>query len=255
MALGDSFTEGLEDHAPHHEKLYRGWADFLALALDQRRAEQGLPSLRYANLAVRGRLLRPILGEQLPVAVAKAPDLVSLVGGGNDILRPVVDVDELARNLDAAVARLRAAGAAVLLATSVDPQDSPIIRRTRGRVAAYNAYLWSIARRRGAYVIDQWGMRSLRDWRMWAPDRIHLTTEGHARVAQAGLAALGLTPDSDAWDEPEPTPAPTFTAQDHVSWISDHAFPWATRRLRRASSGDERHAKYPEFIEVRTELQ
>ena len=50
-------------------------------------------------------------------------------------------------------------------------------------------------------------MRSLRDWRMWADDRIHLTTDGHARVAQGALVGLGLAPDDAAWDDPL-TPLP-----------------------------------------------
>ena len=123
---------------------------------------------------------------------------MSLVGGGNDLLRPTADVDRMARNLEAAVVRLREAGVDVLLGTGVDAADSPLIKATRSRVAIYNALIWSMARRHGAYVVDLWGMRSLRDWRMWAEDRIHLTTDGHARVAQAALVGLGLSPTTPA---------------------------------------------------------
>ncbi len=49
------------------------------------------------------------------------PDLVSLVGGGNDILRPSVDLDALAERFDAAVAKIRASGADVLLCTPIMP--------------------------------------------------------------------------------------------------------------------------------------
>ena len=123
----------------------------------------------------------------MPAALALEPDLVSLVGGGNDLLRPGADVDRMARNLEAGVVRLREAGVDVLLGTGVDAADSPLVRATRSRVGIYNALIWSMARRHGAYVVDLWGMRSLRDWRMWAEDRIHLTTDGHARVG-AGRA-------------------------------------------------------------------
>ncbi len=113
----------------------------------------------------------------------------------------------MAADLEDAVVRLRAAGADVLLGTGVDAKDSPMVRRTRGRVAVLNSHIWSIARRHDAYVLDLWGMRSVRDWRMWAEDRIHLTTEGHARVAQAALVALGLAPDDDRLGRPAHTPA------------------------------------------------
>jgi hypothetical protein len=207
----------------------------------------------YANLAIRGRLLRSILAEQLPEALAMQPDLVSLVGGGNDILRPQADVDALAGSLEDAVVRVRATGADVLLATGVDSSESPIVRRTRGRVGIYNAHVWSIARRHGGHVVDLWGMRSLRDWRMWAPDRIHLTEDGHARVAQAALVALGIAPDDDAWDDPltplPPTPR-LQKAREDAQWLREHVYPWATRRLRGRSSGDTRVAKRPHLEPV-----
>ena len=250
VAIGDSFTEGLWDSPDGPDAPQRGWADQLAAHLSTRRAAAGAEHLQYANLAVRGRLLRPILTEQVPAAVALRPDLVSLVGGGNDNLRPRTDVDRLARDLERAVEHLRASGADVLLGTGVDAADSPIVRHTRGRVAIYNAHIWSIARRHGAYVVDLWGMRSLRDWRMWSDDRIHLTTDGHARVAQAALVALGLEPDLTDWDDPL-TPLPPVPrldqARENARWLREHVYPWATRRLRGRSSGDLRVPKRPEL--------
>ena len=254
VALGDSFTEGLWDPAPQDPSSQRGWADMLATHLSARRVADGGDPLEYANLAVRGRLLRPILVDQVPVAVALGADLVSLIGGGNDLLRPAADPDRLAADLEAAVVRLRATGADVLLGTGVDARDSPIVRRTRGRVAVYNSHIWSMARRHGAHVLDLWGMRSLRDWRMWAEDRIHLTTDGHARVAQAALVALGLPPDDASWDDPlaPRPPVPRLEqARADAAWLREHAYPWATRRLRGRSSGDLRAAKRPEPRPVR----
>jgi lysophospholipase L1-like esterase len=257
VATGDSFTEGLWD-VPSGEPParsagldprtpVRGWADLLAGHLAAR-AEGGEP-LRYANLAIRGRLLEPIVRDQVPAALAMGPDLVSVVGGGNDLLRLTGDPDALAALLEDAVVRVRATGADVLLATGMDTRDSPLVRRTRGRTGVLNSHVWTIARRHGAYVLDVWGMRSLRDWRMWAPDRIHLTTDGHRRVAQAALVALGLEPDDAAWDDPL-APLPPMTPTDRLRsdavWLRDHAYPWAARRLRGQSSGDDRRAKRPD---------
>lgn len=253
VAVGDSFTEGLWDAPEGTDGPMRGWADVLAGHLSDRRRAEGLTPLRYANLAVRGKLLRPIVTEQVPAALRMQPDLVSLVGGGNDILRPAADVDRLARNLEAAVAKIRATGADVLLATGMDVADAGLMQATRPRVAIYNAHIWSIARRHGAHVVDLWGMRHLRDLRMWAPDRIHLTTESHARVAQGALVGLGLTPDDPQWDEPlAPAPAISRSAQLRLDahWVREHVYPWATHRLHGTSSGDGRTAKIPELIEL-----
>jgi lysophospholipase L1-like esterase len=253
VAVGDSFTEGLWDSPEGEDGPVRGWADVLAGLLSERRRAAGAEPLRYANLAVRGRLLRPIIAEQLPQALAMRPDLVSLVGGGNDILRPASDPDRLARTLEQAVARVRATGADVLLATGFDSSGSAIVSATRPRVGVYNAHIWSIARRHGAYVLDLWGMRHLRDIRMWSPDRIHLTSEAHARVAQGALVALGLEPDDAGWDEPL-TPRPRLPRAEQARldarWLRLYAYPWATRRLRGQSSGDTRMAKLPSLTEV-----
>lgn len=253
VAIGDSFTEGLWDSPDGPDAPTRGWADVLAARLSERRVAAGQPPLDYANTAIRGRLLKSIVVDQVPAAIELKPDLVSMIGGGNDILRPAADVDRLARNLEHAVVRLREAGIDVLLGTGMDALGSPLVRATRSRVGIYNAHIWSMARRHGAYVVDLWGMRSLLDWRMWAEDRIHLTTEGHARVAQAALVGLGLTPDDEAWDDPltplPPTPR-TQKMREDAAWVREHVYPWATRRLRGRSSGDLRVPKRPDLTPV-----
>ncbi len=248
VACGDSFSEGLWDAPAGADGPLRGWADQLASHLSRRRTSAGLRPVEYANLAIRGRLMHPILAEQVPAALELEPDLVSIVGGGNDILRPTVDVDRIAAELERVVAGVRARGVDVLLSTGFDARESPIVRQTRTRAGLFNAHVWSIARRQGAYVLDIWGMRSLLDWRMWSEDRIHLTTEGHTRVAQGALVALGLPPDRADWDDPLAPlpPVPRLQqARQNARWLREYAYPWATRRLRRSSSGDTRVPKRP----------
>ncbi|MBD5786661.1 SGNH/GDSL hydrolase family protein [Cellulosimicrobium terreum] len=248
VAIGDSFSEGLWDPYPGEDDHQRGWADLLSQHLSERRVAAGDEPLQYANLAIRGRKLRSILTEQVPAALEIRPDLVSLVGGGNDILRPRADVDLLTRHLEHAVARLRAAGIDVLLATGFDASRSPLVGMTRQRVGLFNTQIWSIARRQGAYVLDMWGMRALQDWRMWSEDRIHLTPDGHRRAAQAALVALGQAPDDAAWDDPLAPlpPAPAIDrARQNAQWVRAHVVPWAQRRLRGTSSGDGRLPKAP----------
>jgi lysophospholipase L1-like esterase len=249
LAIGDSFTEGLVDADPTRPGGYRGWADRLAEILDADARAAGGPGLRYANLAVRGRLLGDILAEQLPVALASGADLFSVAGGGNDLLRPGADVDALAGALDEAVGALRATGADVLLTAGFDPGSLPVVRLTRGRVAAYNLLLWSIARRHGAVVLDLWTLRALYDRRLWAPDRIHLSSEGHRRVAQHAAASLrGTSGDPAAeWAQPlppEPRSRRAALAED-ARWTRTHLLPWVHRRLTHRSSGDHVVAKRP----------
>jgi lysophospholipase L1-like esterase len=250
VALGDSFTEGLSDPDPGRTNAYVGWADRLAahLARMARDDNRDNSDFGYANLAVRGRLLADIAGQQVDDALALEPDLVSIVGGGNDILRPKADIDRLAALLENAVGRLRAAGADVLLATPVDPRDAPLMKATRGRAAIFAAHIWSIARRHDAYVIDQWGMAALRDWRLWSPDRIHMTSEGHRRVALNAFTVLGFTPDDAGWAHPLPAAPPMSradAARANAQWAREYVGPWVQRRLRGQSSGDAISAKRP----------
>src|ERR1700712_4643380 len=68
VALGDSFTEGLNDLRP--DGSVAGWADRVAEAL-----AIGTPGFRYANLAIRGLGLGHVVDSQVPAALAMGPDL------------------------------------------------------------------------------------------------------------------------------------------------------------------------------------
>jgi lysophospholipase L1-like esterase len=252
VAIGDSFTEGLNDPAPGGG--FRGWADRLAGLLA---AE--FPALRYANLAVRGKLLRQIVAEQVPVALALLADraprstgLVSIAGGGNDILRPGADPDTLAELFDAAIARLRESGCEVLMFTGFDPVAFPVMRLLRGRIAAYNMHLRAIADDRGCYLVDLWSMRALRDPRAWSQDRLHLAPGSHQRVALRAAEVLGV-PAADDWRAPLADAArPDWRAarREDARWAREYFVPWIGRRLHGTSSGDGRTAKRPALESV-----
>ena len=243
VAIGDSFTEGMSDADPRTEGRYIGWADRLAVELSTRVPEG---DFRYANLAVRGRKLDDVVGPQLEAALALQPDLISLVGGGNDILRPRVDLDEIADRLERAVVAIRATGADVLLATPADPADAGLLSSLRSRHGVHAANVFSIAQRHGAHVLNLWGLQALRDWRLWSTDRIHLSTEGHRRVAQEALSALQQPVSDPHWRAPldpaDPTPRLAQMAET-ARWARAHAVPWVHRRLTGRSSGDSVSAK------------
>ncbi|MBD2757997.1 SGNH/GDSL hydrolase family protein [Yimella sp. cx-573] len=258
VAIGDSYTEGMVDEHPEQPDVFVGWADRLAAQLAATNAADNKP-FGYANLAVRGRLLADVAGPQLQQALELQPDLVSLVGGGNDILRPKADLDAIADSLEEAVATVRATGADVLLSTFADPVGAAVLRRLRGRVAAHNANVWGIAQRQGAMVLDIWSLRSLRDARMWGTDRIHLSTQGHQRVAAQAYWTLGDRETTEReWAQPLP-PAPALRRREaiagHASWAKEYAGPWVQRRLKGRSSGDEISPKRPAVAPVDLEVE
>ncbi|MCI2422791.1 SGNH/GDSL hydrolase family protein [Saccharopolyspora sp. K220] len=242
VAMGDSFTEGLADADPNGG--FRGWADRLAEHLTAVN-----PELRYANLAVRGKLIRQVVSDQVPQAVALRPALVALSAGGNDIIRPGSNPDEVAELFDGAVRELRATGADVLIGTGFDTRDTPVLRRVRGKVGTYNSHLRAIADKHGCYVLDLWSMGVLRDARAWSGDRLHLSSAGHRRVALRACEALGVPVTGD-WREPWPAaPGVSWRAQraQDIRWASTYLVPWVGRRLLGVSSGDGRGPKRPQL--------
>ena len=250
VAIGDSFTEGLLDPDPGGG--YRGWADRVAAALSAQR-----PGFRYANLAIRGKRVGQVVAEQVPRAVELAPDLVSLAAGGNDILSGA-DVDVLASEFEPAVAKLQAAGCRVLIFTGFDPRMFPVIRLLRGRIATYNMHLRGIADDYGCDLVDLWSLRALKDASAWSPDRLHLTTEGHRRVALRACEILGV-PVTEDWRLPLPAeraPGPPTRARwlaarrQDARWAQEYAAPWLRRRLGGTSSGDGVPPKRPDLLPV-----
>nr|WP_239128839.1 SGNH/GDSL hydrolase family protein [Sinosporangium siamense] len=240
--MGDSFTEGLSDLAP--DGTFRGWADLVAEHLAAL-----TPGFRYANLAIRGKVLDQVLEEQVPSAVAMGPALISLCAGNNDLLRPNGDPDALAKRLAKGIRELRATGAEVLLFTGVDPRDSPVIRHARGRFATYYLHIRSLADLYGCRLVDLWSMQGLRDWRAWNPDRLHLNETGHRLVAAKVLTALDV-PDAGEWHKTWPLPtAPTASRTENARWAREHLLPWLGRRLRGTSSGDGLPPKRPNLTE------
>jgi lysophospholipase L1-like esterase len=244
VAIGDSFTEGLDDWRP--DGTPRGWADRVA-----ERLAADAPGFRYANLAVRGKVLDQIVDDQIPVAERLRPDLVALCAGGNDIIRFSCDTDDLARRFDAALARITATGARVLVFTGFDAgRMHPLIRRLRGRIACYNELMRASAERHGSTVVDLWGMTPLADPRSWGSDRLHLTTEGHRRVALRVLECLGV-PVADDWREPLPEVAPTPWRDrqlEDLRWMREWVLPFVRNRLQGRSTGDGFLPKRPELL-------
>jgi lysophospholipase L1-like esterase len=243
VAIGDSMTEGLADPGLGPDR-WLGWADRLAVKLAEQAAASN-QDFAYANLAVRGRLMADIAGRQVDDALALKPDLVSLWGGGNDCLRPNVRPDQVAARLEDGVRRLRAAGTDVLLLTAYDASDSAALRWTAPRSRVFTEELWRIARDCGCYVADVWDFPALHDLRMWAEDLIHLTPEGHTRLAERTAAALGLA-TAPSYEVPLPAAAPRSLlrrCRDNLHWVKIFLLPWVRRRIAGRSSGDGRVGK------------
>ncbi|MFD8609365.1 SGNH/GDSL hydrolase family protein [Streptomyces sp. NPDC059631] len=243
VAVGDSFTEGMSDLLP--DGSYRGWADLLAARMAAR-----APGFRYANLAVRGKLIRQIVDEQVEAAAAMRADVVTLVGGLNDTLRPKCDMGRVRGLLTEAVERLAPSCERLVLMRSPG-RRGPVLERFRPRMEELYTCVDELAARHGAVVVDLYGAASLADPRLWGVDRLHLTGEGHRRVAEAVWQALGHEPEDPEWHTPPPATAPPGWLDRRIAdarFTREHLLPWIGRRLTGRSSGDGRPAKRPELL-------
>ncbi|MFP3465467.1 SGNH/GDSL hydrolase family protein [Leifsonia sp. SIMBA_070] len=245
VAIGDSFTEGVGDELA--DGRVRGWADFVALGM----AAASEEPFRYANLAIRGRKLGPIVDEQVEPAIALRPDLVSLNGGGNDIMRPRVSIEGVARTLMDAADRVVASGSHMLLLSGANPSAHlPLGGLIRRRGEELAEAVRAMLPREGITFVDNWADQNLEDIRYWSADRLHLGPLGHARVASNVLTAFGI-PVPTEWGVEEVAAAPPGERTRRTAeYYRRYVLPWIGRRLTGRSSGDGRAAKIAELTVV-----
>lgn len=251
IVLGDSFSEGMTDIEINGK--YKGWADRVADEMSKH--AQGF---RYANLAVRGKLIHQVVADQVPAALMMIePDtLVSFHAGANDVIRPKysaeITLPEYARAVRELSAELKKHRAKLMLFTV---QESAAANTRTGviwneRFKEFNKQVRELALETDAILNEANDGRYPNDIRFLAFDRLHLNPEGHNRVAQGVLENMGLPFDA-GYKIPLPPAKKTNPIKKkfvNLIWIITFVLPWLYRRLRGISSGDGRIAKYPSLI-------
>ncbi|WGD38639.1 SGNH/GDSL hydrolase family protein [Lysinibacter sp. HNR] len=244
VALGDSFTEGVGDELSNG--YVRGWADLVAEGFAQASSE----AVYYANLAIRGKLLRVIIDEQLDRALALSPTLVTFNGGGNDMLRPRTHAAELIALFQTVIERVSESGAQLVLLSGGNPtRGLPLGGSIERKGDLLNNEVRRIAAKNAIPFVDNWTDHELSAAQYWSPDRLHLNSVGHHRVASRVLQALHYPAPSDWQVRAErPNPRPGF--RENAVYYRDHVVPWVQRRLTGKSSGDGRQAKIAEWKRI-----
>jgi len=176
VALGDSFTAGLDPDQPR-------WPDQLASSLG--------PETRYENLAVVGATSAEVEREQLDQALGLDPDLITLVCGANDVLastRP--DAGEYAQRLSRMFQRLRREAPRAEIMTATYPDISRFLElrpRSRARVEKgmklFNAAARGVARRHGVPLLEGFDHPAASKRATFADDGFHPSPEGHRHAA------------------------------------------------------------------------
>ena len=248
IALGDSMTEGMTDEVIDGK--FRGWADRVADGI-----AKSNPSFTYMNLAIRGKLLKQVVDDQIPVAlkyIDGKQTLVSFHAGANDVLRPNYNPVVSFAEYEKGVKQLTDAGATVILFTVIDKVEG------KGKTAAlwhqrfsnFNENVRMVAAKYPSILFEGKKAEFLNDRRFLAFDRLHMNSEGHRRLANAVLEGLDYE-----FDENWRVPLPRAKKKNKViifvinlAWIAIFLLPWIWRRIRGKSSGDGKSAKYNEPI-------
>lgn len=244
--MGDSFTEGVGDRDERLPNGVRGWADRVAEKL-----AKAQPGWRYANLAIRSKRLRHVIGEQLEPAVSMRPTLVTLYAGGNDILDLKTDMAALMAEYENLVAQLAETGATLVLFTGFDVKVSALLEPLKKRNNFYNEQVRAIAARYGAVLVDYWCLDAFHDRRMWDSDRLHMSRVGHKYLAGQVLDQLGVPHKirPQDWEPPEKLSLREWE-QRQRRWIHDWVLPLFGRKLRGVTLGDQLTARWPEPVKV-----
>ncbi|MEY2798537.1 MAG: hypothetical protein RIS22_803 [Actinomycetota bacterium] len=250
IALGDSFTEGMQDEKVNNQ--YRGWADRVAEAL----ASQ-TPGFTYLNLAVRGKLVGQVIDDQIPAALRwiEGPStLVSFHAGANDLLRPSYDPNVVLPRYREAIKVLAATGCQLMVFTAIErvAKSGKMQALWEERFSAFNKNVREMAAQYNAIVLEATNDPDIGSRRFLDKDRLHLNPAGHYRVAQGVLQKIGGPHDPHWREDLPPLPQRSFFAKvyDDVRWVLTFLIPWMSRRIRGVSSGDGRSPKHVEPIKL-----
>lgn len=227
--LGDSTPVGLGDPLPGGR--WRGFGPLLRDALGAR---------TFVNPARTGARMADVRRDQLPAALAAAPQVAVLVAGMNDTLRSDFDAAALHAEFAATVAALHGAGSHVLLVRYHDHGrvfrlPAPLRRALRRRIDALNEAVDAVAAtapaRTGVLALDL--LPGCYERPAWAVDRLHPSEAGH-RLLASGFATL-LAGAGFAVPRPVPLECaggrPVTTA-DRAAWLVVKGAPWLARRGR-----------------------
>jgi lysophospholipase L1-like esterase len=243
VAIGDSTTEGLEDRTKQGG--HRGWADRLAEHIADAQDEP----LEYANLAIRGLRLSEIRSGQFDIALGFEPDLMTIVGGVNDVLSRGCDFDALQADFAMMFEEGRARDITVLTFTMPDPTAvNPLGRRLQGPMFRLNDIIRAEAERHGALVLDFQRYPIAADPRMWFEDRLHANSPGHERIAAALAWRLSVAGADESWADPLPDAVvqrPRERLAADLDWAVRYLTPWVSKGIRRIPLSRDITAKRP----------
>lgn len=242
VAIGDSFTEGVGDERP--DGTVRGWADLVAAGWAASRGS----AISYANLAIRGKLVWPIVDEELSRALALHPTHLSFNGGGNDMLRPRTPIRQITAAFEQVQRRCVDAGVRLIVLSGANPSAHlPLGGLIQRRGDLLSASVTAQLGDADVLTAFNWPDAELSRTEYWSPDRLHMNARGHHRVAARVLRTLGEYAPEHWWSLPD---SPVGEPLGRRDYLREHLGPWIRRRLTGTSSGDGHEPKHPDWVTI-----
>ena len=224
VALGDSVTTGVGDAVS--PGLQPGWVCHLARRV-------GATEVR--NLARMGARARDVLDSQVPLAHPDDAHLVTLLVGGNDVLRRDFEPSRVGQTVRDICSRFSDQATVVVVLLHDPRRVLPGFSGDAGRVIARRAAAVNDHIRRGVagvgsvVVVDISTELGAHDLCNWHIDRMHPSPTGHrwlARIVADKLAERGVVTVVDHEDPVPPTPSRWV----QVLWFVAAGVPWALKR-------------------------
>lgn len=188
VVIGDSIAMGKGDLTEGYAPVT--WGERVAEALGRER-----DGVAYANLARHGAKVAEIRDLQLGPALDLQPDLVALIGGGNDLLtEDEVEIAPIKAVLDEIVVALTDTGATVVTFETLDFAGAfpdPAFAEFSRRLNALYAATREIADARGTVHADCCRQPWSADRSCFSTDLQHPTMRAQALAGSAVIRVLG----------------------------------------------------------------
>ena len=185
--LGDSIAKGMGD--PTEGYVTATWGGRVAAALSRER-----DGFTYANLAQHRAKAADIRDSQLGPALDLEPDLVAMIGGGNDLFADEFDIAPVKAAIDDIVVALTHIGATVVTYETLDfprAYPDPAFEEFNRRLMDLYAATRVIARERGTVHVDIYREPWAAERSCFSSDLQHPTMRAQALCASATIRVLG----------------------------------------------------------------
>jgi lysophospholipase L1-like esterase len=236
VAIGDSLSEGLGDFTFHKTRRYNGWTDRLAGLLAKEAEDEGR-GFEFANFALRGSKLKPIMDWQLKRALEVNADLVTVMAGSNDLTVAPEKLPELRDVYREGLQQLIDSGSDVIIANTINPLHLRVFRPLRYRAERMSDLITGLGHELNVPVLDLFGIEHFSDVCFWADDMVHFSGHGHVKVANEAAKLLDLKYRFREAEHYERI-APVRGVRETLKWVYKDVIPFTHRKLKGVTSGD-----------------